>query len=172
MATILLGIFLDINLVVRIPVRIALKDNPKNEKLCMIDIGLLLLTGIIFIACIVCALIEGELDSGLAIACIIIFGGAALMIGIPFIIVIIKEFKEKHNKNKHIKSEKPIIKSSLKHPSESATTEIPSTAISTNIPATVNYCRMCGNKLLPDSVFCDKCGTKVMKTTDLKEEKE
>lgn len=25
----------------------------------------------------------------------------------------------------------------------------------------IQYCRKCGNRLLPDSVFCDKCGTKV-----------
>ena len=31
---------------------------------------------------------------------------------------------------------------------------------------TIRYCRMCGNKLLSDALFCDKCGTKIFTSSD------
>ena len=33
-------------------------------------------------------------------------------------------------------------------------------------PQRIAYCRKCGNKLMPDSVFCNMCGTKVYKESE------
>jgi hypothetical protein len=85
------GLFLAVNLLIRVPVRIGLKINPNNEKLGKIDLIALIATGIIFIALIACALIEGEVESGLATACIIVFGGAMMMIIVPLSLASIKE---------------------------------------------------------------------------------
>lgn len=44
---------------------------------------------------------------------------------------------------------------------EKATEHTPQTTSATYLPK-AQFCRMCGNKLTEDSLFCNKCGTKVI----------
>ena len=78
---------------------------------------------------------------------------------------------ERYDDGKHVPS---TIKSYQPTQSISNTSQEPKTAtvatdqhaemkspIASSENEGIQYCRKCGNRLLPDSVFCDKCGTKV-----------
>ena len=91
MIEILGGIFLGLNLLVRVPIRIGLKINPRNEKLAKLDAIAFIATGVVLIAMIICGLLEGEIESGLATAALIVFGGAFLMIIVPLSLAAIKD---------------------------------------------------------------------------------
>lgn len=83
MLAFLAGMFVVINLLIRVPIRIALMANPNNEKLAKVDLVALVVTGFNFIGIIICALTSGEIDSASATACIVVFGGAMLLIIVP-----------------------------------------------------------------------------------------
>lgn len=91
-----LWVFLGINLLVRLPIRIAIRFfKVKNDKLDIADIISTLAAVFCFVALCIGALLSGEVDTGLAVACIVLFGGIFLLISGVWLYVQIKEIREK-----------------------------------------------------------------------------
>ena len=85
-------IFLGINLLVRVPIRIAIRCfKIASDSLAVWDLIATLAAGVSFLGLCICALIEGEIETGLAIACIVLFGGILLLITGAWLYVQIKE---------------------------------------------------------------------------------
>lgn len=96
MLQIWLWIFVGINLLIRLPIRIAIRFfKVQNDKLDIADLASTLATGFCFVGLCVGALLSGEVDTGLAIACIVLFGGISLFISGVWLYVQIKERREK-----------------------------------------------------------------------------
>ena len=64
-----------------------------NNEMTMLDGILMIAAGINLIALVVYGIITGEVDAGLAVSCLIVFGGPLLLIIISWIRVSIKENK-------------------------------------------------------------------------------
>ena len=91
-----LWVFVGINLLVRLPIRIAKRAfKVQNDKLDTADLMSTLAAVLCFVGLCIGALIEGEVDSELAIACIALFGGLFLLIAGAWLYVQIKERKNK-----------------------------------------------------------------------------
>ena len=94
-----LWVFLGINLLVRVPIRIAIRFfKVNNDKLYTADLISTLAAGFWFVALGIGALIAGEVDSGEAITGIVVFGGLLLFISGAWLYVEIKERREKKQK--------------------------------------------------------------------------
>ena len=85
---------------------------------------------------------------------IVSIGGLIALLSLLGVLTIILTYRlqlvncNKHTFQKNVTQNKPIMKSQI--PNVNDTNEY-------------FYCRKCGNKLLADSQFCDKCGTKIVK---------
>lgn len=107
-----------------------------------------------------------------------------LLVSIPFFAFYYRLFT-RHDKNKSEKSNKPVIEDvsscpippahTSRSPQISYANEEPKTYGNYNVygseialsdppaPKTISFCRKCGFHLTPDSCFCSKCGTAVIK---------
>lgn len=95
----LLWVFVGINLLLRLPIRIAIRFfKVKNDKLDIADLISTLAAGFCFVGLCIGALIAGEVDTGLAVACIVLFGGLFLFIAGAWLYVQIKEIRKRKNK--------------------------------------------------------------------------
>lgn len=89
-------LFLAINLLIRVPIRIAIRCfKIQNDKLYVADLIATLAALASFIGICICGLLSGEVESGLAIACIVLFGGLFLLISGAWLYAQIKERREK-----------------------------------------------------------------------------
>ena len=90
-----LYVFLGINLLVRLPIRIAIRAfKVENDKLYTADLISTLAAGFCFVMMAIFALIEGDVDTGLAVTCIVLFSGLFLLIAGAWLYSHIKERKE------------------------------------------------------------------------------
>lgn len=88
----LLWVFVGINLLLRLPIRIAKRGfKIKNDKLDTADLISTLAAVFCFVVLCIVALISGEVDTGLAVTCAVLFGGIFLLIAGAWIYVQIKE---------------------------------------------------------------------------------
>ena len=91
-----LWVFVGINLLVRLPIRIAIRAfKVNNDKLNTADIISTLAAGFCLVVLCIGALMSGEVDTGLAVACIVLFGGLFLLIGGAWLYAEIKERKNR-----------------------------------------------------------------------------
>lgn len=94
----LLCVFVGINLLIRLPIRIAIRlFKVRNDKLYTADLISTLAAGFCFVVLCIGTLIAGEVDTGLAVTCIVLFGGILLFITGAWLYV---EIKERRNKKK------------------------------------------------------------------------
>lgn len=91
-----LWVFVGINLLVRLPIGIAIRFfKVKNDKLDIANLISLLAAGFCFVGLCIGALLSGEVDTGLAVACIVVFDGIFLLIAGAWLYVQIKEIRNK-----------------------------------------------------------------------------
>lgn len=96
MLKIWLWLFAGINLLVRLPIRIAKRVYwIESEKLDTADLISTLAAVLCFIGLCISALLSEEVDTALAVICILLFGGISLLIGGAWLYVKIKERKNK-----------------------------------------------------------------------------
>lgn len=99
MLTIWLYLFVGINLLIRLPVRIAIRYfKIESDKLYTIDYIARLVVGFCFVGMIASAMIAGEIDTGLAITCIVLFGGGLLFLSGVAVYSYIKEKRDNNKK--------------------------------------------------------------------------
>lgn len=93
-----LWVFVGINLLIRVPIGIAKRVfKVQNDKLDTADLIAFLASGFLFVGLCIGALVAGEVDTGLAVACIVLFGGIFLLISGAFVYV---HFEERKKRNK------------------------------------------------------------------------
>lgn len=96
MKVFLLCLFVGINLLIRLPIRIAIRwFKVQNDKLYTADIISTLAACFCLVWLCIYALISAEVNTGLATACIVLFGGIFLLISGAWLYVKIKERIEK-----------------------------------------------------------------------------
>lgn len=101
---ILIWIFLGINLLIRVPIRIAIRFfKIQNDALLTADLISTLAALACFLGMCITALILGVVNTALAIACIVLFGGIYLLLSGAWIYAIIKEKKKKKKTNNQTK---------------------------------------------------------------------
>ena len=99
MLQIWLWVFVGINLLIRLPIRIAIRGfKVQNEKLETYDLIATLAATFCFIGLCINALATGKVSTGLAVACIVLFGGIFLLITGASLYVKFKEIIEKKKK--------------------------------------------------------------------------
>jgi hypothetical protein len=100
-------VFLGINLLIRVPIRIAIRlFKVQNDKLYTADLVSTLAATFCIVALCISALMSAEVDTGLAVACIVVFGGLFLLISGAWLYVEIKERVKKTQGNSNDKSDK------------------------------------------------------------------
>lgn len=96
-----LWVFVGINLLVRVPIRIAIKAfKIQSDILDIADLIAFLASGFCFVGLCIGALVAGEVETGLGITCIILFGGILLFISGALFYVEIKERRENKKRSK------------------------------------------------------------------------
>ena len=107
MTMIWLWAFVGINLLIRLPIGIAKRIfKVDNEKLDTIDFISSIAVGFCFVGMGISGIIAGEVDIGLAIACIILIGGITFFLFGVGVYVYIKEKREKKNDLMRISKQK------------------------------------------------------------------
>jgi hypothetical protein len=95
MKEVLLWVFVGINLLVRLPIRIAVRFfKVSNDKLDTADLISTIAAGLCFIGLCIALLFSGEIDTAGAVAIMVVFGGPLLLIGGAWVYVKIKEKKK------------------------------------------------------------------------------
>ena len=109
-----LQIWVAINLFIRFPLGIIVKVfKIENDIIDIADLIAFLASGFLFVGLCIGALVAGEVETGLGIACIILFGGILLFITGAFVYVHFKEKREK-KREEIMKAQHQIVLEHLK----------------------------------------------------------